>query len=178
MKAISALVLVVSAISIPGPICAKGIITRVIIKGANLAAPVEITDAGIKDFTPWAGPGVTINGIKQTEGFIIDWKQGPLSMRPGELQQYELSFYGKLYGQPQGAKDELVHVVLYEYDSLIGRGYVYLPGKADEWYRLNTVKMMHDGLEGNWFRATRAWDDFVRPFIPKVQKNPPASRRQ
>jgi len=78
MKAISALVLVVSAISIPGPICAKGIITRVIIKGANLAAPVEITDAGVKDFTPWAGPGVTINGIKQTEGFIIDWKQGPL----------------------------------------------------------------------------------------------------
>ena len=178
MKATGALVLVVSAISIPGPICAKGVITRVIIKGANLAAPVEITDAGIKDFTPWAGPGVTINGIKQTEGFIIDWKQGPLSMRPGELQQYELSFYGKLYGQPQGAKDELVHVVLYEYDSLIGRGYVYLPGKADEWYRLNTAKMMHDGLEGNWFRATRAWDDFVRPFIPKVQKNPPASRQQ
>src|SRR5713101_4826805 len=108
MKAINALILVVSAILIPAPVCAKGIITRITIKGANLAAPVEITDATIKDFTPWAGPGVTINGIKQAEGFIIDWKQGPLSGRPRELQRFEVSFYGKLYGQPQRAKDELV----------------------------------------------------------------------
>src|SRR6266850_2581828 len=122
MKAISALILAVSAISIPAQVCAKGIITKITVKGANLAAPVEITDAGIKDFTPWAGPGVTINGIKQTEGFIIDWKQGPLSRRPSDLPRYEVSFYGKLYGQPPGAKDELVHVVFYEYDALIGGG--------------------------------------------------------
>ena len=128
MKALSAvLILVVSAISIPSAVCAKGIITKITVKGANLAAPVEITDAEIKDFTPWAGPGVTINGIKQTEGFIIDWKQGPLSRRPGDLPRYELAFYGKLYGQPQGAKEELVHVVFYEYDSLVGRGYVCAP---------------------------------------------------
>src|SRR5882762_9317224 len=178
MKAISALILAVVASSIPSPVCAKGIITKVTVKGANLPAPVEITDAGIKDFTPWAGAGVTINGIKQTEGFIIDWNQGPLSSRPTALPRYEVSFYGKLYGQPQGAKEELVHVVFYEYDSLIGRGYVYLPGKTDEWYRLNTAKMAHDSLEGSWFRATRAWDDFVRPLIPKVQKRPPASGQQ
>src|SRR6267142_925911 len=108
MKTVSALVLVVLSISIPGPVCAKGIITKVVIKGTNLAAPVEITDAGIKDFTPWAGPGVTINGVKQTEGFIIDWKQGPLSGKPTQLQRYEISFYGNLYGQPQSAKGELV----------------------------------------------------------------------
>jgi len=100
MKAISALF--ISAILIPAPVCANGIITRITIKGANLAAPVEITDAVIKDFTPWAGPGVTINGIKQTEGFIIDWNQGPLSSRPTALPRYEVSFYGKLYGQPFG----------------------------------------------------------------------------
>jgi hypothetical protein len=172
MKPVGALILVVSAMSIPAPVCAKGIITKITIKGPNLAAPVEITDAGIKDFTPWAGPGVTINGVKQTEGFIIDWKQGALSWRPGALQHYEVSFYGRLYSQP---RDELVHVVLYDYDSLIGHGYVYLPGRADQWYLLNTAKMVHDGLEGNWFRAIRAWDDFVRPFLPKAQRTPPAS---
>jgi hypothetical protein len=89
-----------------------------------------------------------------------------------------VAFYGKLYGQPPDAKDELVHVVFYEYDALIGRGYVYLPGKADEWYRLNTAKMAHDGLEGNWFRATRAWDEFLRPFIPRVQPKPPTSSQE
>ncbi|HTM49265.1 MAG TPA: hypothetical protein VL285_11305 [Bryobacteraceae bacterium] len=148
------------------------------IKGPTLPTPVEITNAGIKDFTPWAGPGVTINGVKQTEGFIIDWKYGPLSGRPKELPRYEVSFYGKLYGQPSGARDELVHVVLYEYDSLVGRGYVYLPGKPDEWYRLNAAKMLHDGMEGNWFRATREWDEFLKPFIPRVQKKPPAPSQQ
>jgi hypothetical protein len=178
MKAITALLLAFSASSISTPVFAKGIITRVTIKGPTLPTPVEITDAGIKDFTPWSGPGVTINGVKQTEGFIIDWKYGPLSSRPKELPRYEVSFYGKLYGQPSGARDELVHVVLYEYDSLIGRGYVYLPGKPDEWYRLNAAKMLHDGMEGNWFRATREWDEFLKTFIPRVQKKPPAPSQQ
>lgn len=178
MKAISVCVIAVSAIFIPRPVCAKGIITKAVIEGPHLAAPLEIKDARIKDFTPWAGPGVTINGVKQTEGFIIDWKQGPLSRRPSALPQYKLSFYGKLYGQPENGGDELVHVVLYEYDALVGHGYVYLPGKADEWYRLNASKMTHEGMEGNWFRATRAWDEFIRPFIPKVQRNPPASQHE
>ena len=174
MKAISALFLILSAVSIPAPLFAKGIITRIVIRGATLPVAVEITNAGIKDFTPWAGPGVVINGVKQTDGFIIDWKQGPLSGKPGDLQRYEVEFYGKLYGQPPGAKDELVHVVLYEYDPLIGQGYVYLPGRTDQQYRLNSAKMLHDGLEGNWFRATRAWDDFVKPFIPRSQRPNPA----
>jgi hypothetical protein len=104
MKAINALILVISAISLPAPVCAKGIITRITIKGANLAAPVEITDAGIKDFTPWAGPGVTINGIKQTEGFIIDWNQGSLSSRPGALPRYEVSFLWEALWSATGCK--------------------------------------------------------------------------
>src|SRR5258708_40357799 len=104
MKAISALILVVSAISTPAPVCAKGIRTKVIIKGTSRAAPVEITNAEIKDFTPWAGPGVTINGVKQTEGFIIDWKQGPLPTRPSELPRYDAPFYCKLYGHPQSTQ--------------------------------------------------------------------------
>lgn len=171
MKAFGALALAVSMLALPASLFAKGTIVRITIKGANLPAPIEITEAAIKDFTPWAGPGVTINGIKQTEGFIIDWKQGPLSGRPNDLPRYEVSFYGKLYG---GVKEEVVHVVVYEYDPLIGRGYVYLPGKADGEYRLNAAMITRDGLEGNWFRATREWDDFVKRFIPKGQKPAPA----
>jgi hypothetical protein len=54
----------------------------------------------------------------------------------------------------------------------------YLPGRADQQYRINSAKMLHDGLEGNWFRATRAWDDFVKPFIPKTPRPNPAAQQQ
>jgi len=168
MKAIGAVALAVSMMVVPPSLFAKGTIVKITIKGPNLPSSIEITDGGIKDFTPWAGPGVAINGVKQTEGFIIDWAQGTLSGRPGNLQRYEVSFYARMYGQPEGSKEELVHVVIYEYDALTGRGYVYLPGRTDEWYPLNTSKMVHDRLEGNWFRATRAWDNFVRPFLSKT----------
>ena len=41
-------------------------------------------------------------------------------------------------------------------DPATGQGYVYLPGKSDEPYRLNT-KAIYRGREGNWFRANAAW---------------------
>src|SRR5688572_27963274 len=105
MKAIGAVALAVSMMAVPASLWAKGTIVKITIKGPSLPASVEITDGGIKDFTPWAGPGVAINGIKQTEGFIIDWGQGTLSGRPGDLQRYEVSFYARMYGQPEGSKE-------------------------------------------------------------------------
>ena len=176
MKTIGALALGISVMAFPSSLFAKGIIVKITIKGASLPAAVEITEGAIKDFTPWAGPGVAINGIKQTEGFIIDWKQGALSGRPSNLQRYEISFYGKLYGQ--GGREEPVYFVVYEYDPLVGQGYIYLPGRTDSEYRLNTTMIMRDGLEGNWFRATHAWDDFVKRFIPRGQRPAPPSPQQ
>jgi hypothetical protein len=170
MKVFCAAALTLSIMSIvPASLYAKGDMVRITIKGANLTAPIEITDAAIKKFTPWAGPGVTINEVKQTQGFIIDWLHGAVAERPNGLQHYDLFFYAKLHGQPEDAKEELVHVVSYDYDPLTEQGYVYLPGKADGWYLLNASKMLHDGLEGNWFRANRAWEDFVRPYLTNAK---------
>jgi len=46
------------------------------------------------------------------------------------------------------------------------QGYIYLPGRTDEWYRLNTRAILHgDGLEGHWFRATSAWQRVVKPLV-------------
>jgi hypothetical protein len=147
---------------IPASLYAKGNIVRITVSGPSLTAPIEITDPGIQEFTPWAGPGVRVNGIKQTEGFIIDWGHGAIADRPEGLQHYQVSFYAKLHGQPDGAKEQLVHVVFYDYDPVTEQGYVYLPGRGDEWYQLNASRMLHDGLEGNWFRANRAWTNFFR----------------
>lgn len=154
---------------IPVSLSAKGDMVRIEIKGANLAMPIEITDPRVEEFTPWAGPGVTINGIKQTEGFVIDWSHGAIADRPKGLQHYEVTFYAKLHGQPAGTKEQRVHVVLYDYDLVTEHCYVYLPGKGEEWYPLNASKMVHDFLEGNWFRASRAWDNFVEPIIANTK---------
>jgi len=57
-------------------------------------------------------------------------------------------------------------VVLYGYDPSNKKGYVYLPGKENEWYRTN-VSIVLRYVEGNWFRALANWDDVARPMIEK-----------
>jgi hypothetical protein len=148
---------------LPASLSAKGPTLKIIIKGASLTAPIEITDPGIRDFNVWAGPGVRINGVDQTQGFIVDWPKGAIAERQKGLPRYEVSFYANHQGE------RVVYVVSYEYNPATGLGYVYLPGKADEWYELNTFSIYRGGLEGDWFHAASRWDDFVRPIIARAK---------
>ena len=66
-------------------------------------------------------------------------------------------------GMPN-APARLVYVVSYSLDTSTGRGYVYLPGKKDERYRLN-VSTIFRGVEGSWFRASVEWDSIARELI-------------
>ena len=146
---------------IPTRLFAKGDISKITIEGADLKTPIEIIDfrdfKGV-DYSPWSGPGVSVNGKAQTEGFIIDnWSQ-PVTDRLKGLQRYKVSFYAKF------PDEKLVYVVLYEYDPATGRGYIYLPGRGDEWYGLNMGTIAR-GLEGHWYRAQAAWDSVARPLI-------------
>jgi|SRR6266705_1249046 len=145
---------------IPALVFAKAPTSKITIKGADLKTPIEITDfRNFKDvdLNVWAGPGVEVNGKEQTEGFIIDWSQG-VTERPKGLQRYEVSFYAKL------PNEELVYVVWYEYDPVTKRGYIYLPGSGDEWYRFNIGTIVH-GVEGHWFRARSEWDSVAEGLI-------------
>jgi hypothetical protein len=56
------------------------------------------------------------------------------------------------------------YVVFWEYDPRSRQGYVNLPGKADEWYRLNVSTIFH-GVEGKWFRAWNRWDNMAGTLI-------------
>jgi hypothetical protein len=146
---------------IPARLFAKGAITKITIEGADLKTPIEITD--FRDFKSvaynvWSGPGVSVNRKAQTEGFIIDdWSQ-PVTERAKGLQRYKVSFYAKF------PDEKLVYVVLYEYDPGTGRGYIYLPGRGDDWYSLNMGTIAR-GVEGHWYRARTAWDTVVRQLI-------------
>ena len=166
MKRASAIVLTL-AIVVPTSLLAKGQIVKITITGADLTAPIEITDFGnLKDVevNVWAGPGVTINGKEQTEGFIIDWPHGVAADRPSGLPHYEVAFYAKL--------DEvrLVYVVSYDFNPSSEQGYIYLPGRHDKWFNLNCGTICHgDGFEGNWFRATKAWDSAATSLITRAK---------
>jgi len=96
MKRILAVGVALLAVFIaPASLSAKRDIVKIKITGPGLTTPVEITDPSIGSFTVWAGPGVRVNGVEQTEGFIIDWSSGPVEERPKELRPYEVSFYEK-----------------------------------------------------------------------------------
>jgi hypothetical protein len=146
------------SLAIPVHVFAKAEISKITITAVHLKAPIEITDPKtLANFDVWTGPGTSGTIPKEGDKFVIEWSQGAAE-RPKGLQRYEVSFYAKL------PNERLVYVVLYEYDAVTGRGYIYLPGSGDEWYRLNIGTIFH-GEEGRWFRAWTGWDSVARPLI-------------
>ncbi len=145
---------------------AKGTTTKIMITGAEVQRPIEISDSEIlKNFNVWSGPGTFANGVEGTEGFIVDWASGVVTERPSGLRTFELSFYVRYANRPFDEQtDQLAYIVSYALDTATGQGYVYLPGKADDAYRLNT-KAIYRGREGNWFRATSAWQSAFRNIV-------------
>lgn len=145
---------------------AKGATIKITITGAGLQSPVEISDPEVlKNFNVWSGPGTFANGVEGTEGFIVDWASGAVTGRPNGLRTFELSFYVRYANRPFSEQpDQLAYIVTYAVDPVTGQGYVYLPGKSDEPYRLNT-KAIYRGCEGNWFRANAAWEAAFRNVV-------------
>jgi hypothetical protein len=153
----------------PVPLAAKGPTVRIEISGPGLHEPVALTSpALLKQFAVWAGAGVMINRVEQTEGFIVDWSEavpGPTAAGP----RYTVSFYVKYANRPlESQPEQLAYVVSYQPDVRAGRGYVYLPGRGDEHFALNT-RTIHRGREGQWFRATEAWDQAVMGLLSAVR---------
>jgi hypothetical protein len=161
-RLISAAVALLVIFSTTTLVLAKGPTTRITITGAGLQSVVEINDPEVlKNFNVWSGPGTFANGVEGTEGFIVDWASGALTDRPNGLRAFEVSFFVKYAKRPFSEQtDQLAYIVSYAVDPVTGQGYVYLPGKSDESYRLNT-KAIHRGHEGKWFRANAAWQTAV-----------------
>jgi len=149
-------------------VSAKGRTVKVTIAGGNLAHPIVLGEDTVKQFGVWAGAGVTINGFPQTSGFIIDWTRGAVQPPSEGLARHTVSFYaGCKIGQDFACNTEtplLSYVVVYANDLSTGKGYVYLPGKGEEWYSLN-IQSIFRKLEGQWFEATPEWERVVNPLI-------------
>ncbi len=148
---------------VPLLVTAKGPTLKITIKGSDLASTIEITDKGILEkFDVWAGAGVEINGIPHTKGFIVDWAKGPVAEPPATLQRYEVSF-DVIHQRPS------TYVVSYAYNPATGKGYVYLPGKGEDFNASNTF-LIFRGVEGNWLSATDTWTEIAKPLIERAKR--------
>jgi hypothetical protein len=143
-------------LSVPTPLLAKAKTVKITISGAGLKTPIEISDPEIlANFTVWTRTA--------DHGLIIDWSQGPVRETPNTLRRYQVSFYA------DAPNERIVYVVYYVFNPNAGPGYVYLPGKSDEWYRLNTFSILR-GEEGKWFPAWNVWERVARPLIEKAER--------
>jgi hypothetical protein len=168
MKRILAVASIISLVLIfPSRILAKGATSRIIIEGTDLTKPIEITHRKVlANFNVWTGPGTfsTQQGANaNAPGFIIDWSQGPVSQPPQALRRYQVSFYSD-----ELQSERPIYVVYYAVGPGSDEGYVYLPGKSDEWWRLNVSSIIR-GAEGKWFHAWSLWEGIARPLIKKAR---------
>jgi hypothetical protein len=135
----------------------------VLIRHNRLRLPAQSFDHFLRYWR--AAPGTFVNGVEANEGFIVDWAAGVVTDRPNGLRTFELSFYIRYANRPFTEQtDQLAYIVSYAVDPETDQGYVYLPGKSDEPYRLNT-RAIYRGREGNWFRANAAWQAAFRKAV-------------
>lgn len=164
MKATVILSLVVSLL-LAISLASKGATTRITIRDTVSGRSVDITDEAVLErFNVWTGPGTFVNGVEGSEGFIIDWKSGIVAQRPDGIRRYEVRFF---VNASSPVNEQPAYVVFYEHDVRSQQGFVYLPGKSDEPYRLNTRTISRGhGYEGNWFHANTAWKTAIQAVIP------------
>jgi hypothetical protein len=150
----------------------KGITTKIVVAGGDLAAPIELRERDvIAPFNVWSGPGTSMNGVEGVDGFIVDWRAGAVDPPLAQLQQFEISFYAD---HSPSSSSSPVYVVSYGIDRSNGEGYVYLPGRSDPRWGANVRSIIRGPqYEGHWFRAAEAWQSVMRTYvIPNAARRP------
>lgn len=144
---------------------AKGTTVRIDFVADVTQPPVQMITDEVGAFHIWSGPGVFVNRVEQTEGFIIDWAQR-VSEPAAHWSRITVRFYTEC-GPTSTCQPALSYVVRYAVDPATGLGYVYLPGRDDPEFASNAAMLHGHGHEGNWFRATSAWEQFARRALGK-----------
>lgn len=144
---------------------AKGPTVRIDFVADANQPPVQMMNDDVGAFHIWSGPGVFVNRVEQTEGFILEWSQRaeePAAAWP----RLTVRFYTECR-TVSPCQPVLSYVVRYTVDPATGAGYVYLPGPDDPEFASNTAMLHGHGHEGHWFRATAAWEQFARRALLK-----------
>ena len=164
MKRIMSAIPLLAVLLLSHAALAKGPTSKLTIQGAGLRSPIEITNAAqLAHFGVWTGPGVSINGIADWNPSFADWKQRAFPYQTQDLPRYEVSFYAKK------VDERVVYTVTYAYDPKSAAGFIYIPAEGQAPYRTNVLSIRR-GVEGNWFRASSAWDNLLGPLLEKASR--------
>jgi len=156
------LVLLVTLVPVSTSASAKGVTTQITLTDLSTGTSVDMTNPRVlRDFNVWAGPGTWSGNTEGTDGFIVDWRSGIAPEPLSGLRTYEVAFYTAALSAPLPREPE--YVVLFVFDRLSSRGYVYLPAKGDKWYETN-VRAIYRRNEGHWFFASEAWQRAIQPL--------------
>jgi hypothetical protein len=127
-------------------ISAKGATVRLTVAGPGLSSPVEVTSPDAIAANVWAG----------------DFIGHPTTEPDKAFPRYDVSFYV----EPPRKPVRMMYVVYYVRNPHTGQGFVYLPGRGDEWYRLNVSTILRDGQDGKWHEAVSAWSKAIATVLP------------
>jgi hypothetical protein len=163
------------------PAFPKGKTVKISVEGGGLKAPIRLTDPQVlASFNIWTGPGTfgcdsaagrtcvpdSAREVKSyAPSFVVDWPQGPIPGPSSALPRYNISFW------TSDDPGKLAYVVTYVFDPATKEGYIYLPGRNDDSYHINTGTLYRSvgeaDVEGNWFRAWTAWDKIAAPLLTR-----------
>lgn len=158
-------------IFLPLFVYAKCQTSRIVAVGDAHPQGVQITEPELAGrFNIWNGPKVRVNGEAihlnpdLQDGHFIDWSGGPVHQRPSAAVLFTVSFF--CFIDSEDSRDRQIYIVDYLFSPEIDGGYIFLPGRGDARFAFNTESIVH-GVEGSWFRSTKAWEDTIRPILDR-----------
>jgi hypothetical protein len=125
---------------------AKGDTRRLVIAGGSLQAPLEIASPDALA-NVWAG---TFIGA-------------PCDPPAAGLPRFEISFDVQ---PPREDTARRMYVVVYVEDPAApDGGYLYLPGRGEDGYRLNVRTILRENQDGRWHRAEARWSRAINAAL-------------
>ena len=118
---------------------------KILISGPGLSEPIEITDPQIlAQFNPYASN-------------FLDLRRGVHAELPIVDRVYNVLFYFYNTGGTLEAR--------FAFQYAPGQtGSIYLPGKNDELYKLNSI-ILREGFDGHWIAASQEWVNLMQRLL-------------
>ena len=108
----------------------------------------------------------------------------PLEIKDRRLLALSNVFAGSFIGAPAGEPDPVWprytvtfdiqtgngvrtpgYTIDYVKSRWTGEGFIYLPGRGTDRYRINIFTILRDGMDGAWHRASDAWSAAINSYL-------------
>jgi hypothetical protein len=157
-KARRALIVVALIVAAGMPLVAMGnaVTVRIAIAGVASTNGVAVTDRNLLDRSNvyaglFLGPVTTDSIDPAWPRYVITLVVEPRTPMPALAPTGVFKHY----------------VMHYAIDPATGQGFIYLPGRGEDGYRLNIGLIIRDGDDGRWHRAEPTWAGLLNGYLPR-----------